>query len=326
MGIYWNGRTGPLHLVPFCGPPASHRNSVAKFRMSSLGCNALLVIRQCYWQDFQRTLLISWPIWLLFWRPPWCLRDPPGLHTTAFRQQMAVFGNQDWLLSNGSLTKCFTAKSRVTPRCVLCLSPSHLTRDCPGNTLEERGLFERLRPIEAAVKSPCIPPRSSACNFSLMRFAKTLTKKAVFTGNVNAAMFVHIAITSTLVWSGPCYKEGQLSELGCRTLRLSYQSDASPYWGWTYIVKSCFQNLLITVYLFVARCVIYNQQWSKRIVIRGGDPRLILPGFWQRFCYLALGYQYISLVWWLLASSSCSLTPWAGKEFLSPSMGDMLSW
>ena len=153
-------------------------------------------------------------------------------YDSSFRQQMAVSGNRDWSQSNGSLfTKCFTARSRTTMRCELCLNTSHQTRDCPGNTLDERDLAERLRAIEAAVTTPIIPPRSSSrpkseeiCqNFNQKR---CFYRQCKYRHVCSHCHYKHPRVECPLLQGGPPQQLGQPAR---RIPRLGYQLDNFPY-------------------------------------------------------------------------------------------------
>ena len=73
-------------------------------------------------------------------------------YDAAFRRQALITGNRQWSKVNPSLYSiCFSGADRTGVRCELCLSLSHLTRECTLVCDPDQDVSTRLKTLESAV-------------------------------------------------------------------------------------------------------------------------------------------------------------------------------
>ena len=79
-------------------------------------------------------------------------------YDAAFRRQAAATSNRQWSRVNPSLYSiCFAGSARTSTRCDLCLSLTHVTRDCPMVEDPDPEVGSRLKAIESAVLAMARP-------------------------------------------------------------------------------------------------------------------------------------------------------------------------
>ena len=111
----------------------------------------------------------------------WASQDFGGIawmtYDAAFRRQAFITGNRQWSKANPSLYSiCFSGVARTGQRCELCLSLTHLTRECTMVNDPDPDVSARLKTLESAVLAFYVAPLSAAGAYPSHQVTRYLQK------------------------------------------------------------------------------------------------------------------------------------------------------